>query len=111
MTGRSREGTTAPAAGWQRAALAFASAVESGRLDLPLPGSGSTRERRAAFAALEDEDLSLARLGEWHADAVAILAELGGTAGQPPDPVLSGIRRGTASQACMGPWLMGRSRS
>jgi alkylation response protein AidB-like acyl-CoA dehydrogenase len=56
----------------------FVQAVESGRLDLPRPGSGRTRERWAAFAALAEEDLALARLGEGHADAVAILAELGG---------------------------------
>jgi len=63
---------------WQRAAQAFAGAVDSGRLDLPRPGSGATRQRWAAFADLAGEDLSLARLGEGHADAVAILAELGG---------------------------------
>jgi alkylation response protein AidB-like acyl-CoA dehydrogenase len=68
---------------WQRTALAFSSAVDSGRLDLPLPGSGATRERWTAFAELAGEDLSLARLGEGHADAVAILAELGGPR---PDP-------------------------
>jgi len=56
----------APSA-WQRTALAFVSAVESGRLDLPLPGSGRTGERWAAFADLAEEDLSLARLGEGHA--------------------------------------------
>ena len=63
-----------------------AAAVESGRLDLPLPGSGATLERLSALADLAGEDLSLARLGEGHADAVAILAELGGPsphAGQP----------------------------
>lgn len=61
---------------------AFVQAVKSGRLDLPLPGSGRTRERWAAFAALAGEDLSLARLAEGHADAMAILAELGGP--EPP---------------------------
>ena len=70
-------GDDAPPA-WQRTAEAFAAAVESGRLDIPLPGSGATRERWAAFADLAGEDLSLARLGEGHADAVAILTELGG---------------------------------
>ena len=43
-------------------------AVESGRLDLPLPGSGRTWERFAAFADLAEENLSLARLGEGHAE-------------------------------------------
>ncbi|HVT69311.1 MAG TPA: acyl-CoA dehydrogenase family protein, partial [Trebonia sp.] len=68
---------------WQRTAEAFTAAVASGRLCLPLPGGGATRERWAAFADLAEEDLSLARLAEGHADATAILAELGGPA---PDP-------------------------
>ena len=75
--------TEGTAGAWQPTALAFAAAVESGRLDLPLPGSGATRERWAAFADLAGEDLSLARLGEGHADAVAILAELSGPAPRP----------------------------
>jgi len=58
-------------------AAAFEEAVESGRLNLPLPGGGQTRERWAALADLAEEDLSLARLAEGHADALAILAELG----------------------------------
>ena len=70
-------------AAWQSAATAFRAAVESGRLDLPLPGSGRTRERWAGFAELAGEDLSLARLAEGHADAVAILAELDGPAPPP----------------------------
>jgi alkylation response protein AidB-like acyl-CoA dehydrogenase len=65
------------------AEAAFARAVESGRLDLPLPGGGRTGDRWAAFAGLAATDLSLARLGEGHADAVAILAELGGPRSQP----------------------------
>ena len=59
-----------------RTATAFTDAVESGRLNLPLPGGGRTRERWAALADLAEEDLSLARLAEGHADALAILAEL-----------------------------------
>ena len=58
-------------------ARAFARAVESGRLNLPLPGGGQTRKRWAVLAQLGEEDLSLARLAEGHTDAVAILAELG----------------------------------
>ena len=95
---------------WRRTALAFAAAVESGRLDLPLPGSGATRERLAALAGLAGEDLSLARLGEGHADAVAILAELGGPrpdpgsrwgvwAANPPGPNVKAARRD-------GRWLL-----
>ena len=90
---------------WQQAARAFVVAVESGRLDLPLPGSGHTRERWAAFADLAGEDLSLVRLAEGHADAVAILAELGvprippGSrwgvwAANPPGPSLEATRTG-----------------
>lgn len=44
---------------------------------LPRPGGGRTAERLAGLAALGAEDLSLARLAEGHADAVAILAEAG----------------------------------
>jgi alkylation response protein AidB-like acyl-CoA dehydrogenase len=116
--GRTQDGTQEPAE-WQRAARAFTSAVESGRLDLPLPGSGATWRRWAAFADLAEEDLSLARLAEGHADAVAILAELDGPppqagsrwgvwAANPPGPNLTATRqdggwvlRGT-KQYCSG---------
>ena len=88
-----------------RVAAAFAAAVDSGELDLPLPGSGRTRERWSAFAGLAERDLSLARLAEGHADAAAILAELGGGglaagsrwgvwAAQPPGPGLTARRAG-----------------
>ncbi|OHV34223.1 acyl-CoA dehydrogenase [Pseudofrankia sp. EUN1h] len=43
----------------------------------PLPRAGRTRARWSALAALAERDLVLARLVEAHADAVAILAELG----------------------------------
>jgi hypothetical protein len=86
-------------------AAAFQAAVESDRLNLPLPGGGRTRERWAGLADLAGEDLSLARLAEGHADALAILAELGqpappaGTrwgvwAAQPPGPGLTARRAG-----------------
>ena len=90
------------AASWPGAgtAAAFAGAVDSGRLDLPFPGGGQTRERWAALAALAEQDLSLARLAEGHTDALAILAELGASspqagsrwgvwAAQPPGPALT----------------------
>ncbi len=108
MTGGcQRDSAPAP---WQRTALAFVSAVESGRLDVPLPGSGCTRERWTAFAGLAEEDLSLARLGEGHADAVAILAELDGPpplpgsrwgvwAANPPGPNVTASRQG-------GTWVL-----
>ncbi|HEX3958860.1 MAG TPA: acyl-CoA dehydrogenase [Trebonia sp.] len=99
--------TEGTADAWQRTARAFAAAVASGRLDIPLPGSGATRERWAAFAKLAEEDLSLGRLGEGHADAIAILAELGGPrpgpgsrwgvwAADPPGPnVTASLQGGT----------------
>ncbi len=90
---------------WYETAEVFRAAVDSGRLDVPLPGSGQTRERWAALALLAEEDLSLARLSEGHADAVAILAELDGPqlapssrwgvwAAHPPGPDLEGMRVG-----------------
>jgi alkylation response protein AidB-like acyl-CoA dehydrogenase len=95
------------ASSWPGAATAaaFAHAVRSGRLDLPLPGSGQTGERWAVLAGLAEEDLSLARLAEGHADAIAILAELGASpppagsrwgvwAAQPPGPGLIATRTG-----------------
>ncbi len=44
---------------------------------LPIPGRGDTWERFSILATLAEESLSLARLGEGHADALAILAESG----------------------------------
>jgi hypothetical protein len=96
--------TAAPPA-WRRTADAFRAAAESGRLDLPWPGSGRTSQRWTALAALAQEDLSLARLAEGHADALAILAELGGPlpsagsrwgvwAANPPGPGLEAKRAG-----------------
>ena len=57
------------------AAEALAAAVQSGRLNLPRPGGGRTRERWAILAVLAAEDHFLARLSEGHTDALAILAE------------------------------------
>jgi alkylation response protein AidB-like acyl-CoA dehydrogenase len=105
--------------GWEETARAFTAAVESGRLDLPLPGHGRTRVRWAALAGLAESDLSLARLAEGHADALAILDELGGPAppagsrwgvwaAMPPGPSLSAeLRDGTwwldgTKQYCSG---------
>jgi alkylation response protein AidB-like acyl-CoA dehydrogenase len=63
-------------AGWARAAL------DAGLLDLPLPGRGATGDRFDALAELGATDLSLARVAEGHADAVAVLADL--EPGPPP---------------------------
>jgi len=46
-------------------------------LELPLPGSKDTRTRFRCFVELGAHDLSLARLCESHADAIAILREAG----------------------------------
>ncbi|MCW2689992.1 MAG: acyl-CoA dehydrogenase [Mycobacterium sp.] len=54
----------------------------SGELDLPLPGSGGTARRWSRLAQLTQADVVAGRLAEAHADAVAILAELGGPAPQ-----------------------------
>jgi alkylation response protein AidB-like acyl-CoA dehydrogenase len=96
------QGNNVLAAGRPPVAAAFADAVESGRLDLPLPGAGRTRERWAVLADLAGEDLSLARLAEGHADALAILAELG--AAPPP----AGSRWGVWAAQPPGPGLTAR---
>jgi alkylation response protein AidB-like acyl-CoA dehydrogenase len=60
------------------AAAVFTATVDAGVLTLPLPGGGATGQRWAALAAPGAADLTLARLAEGHADALAILAELAG---------------------------------
>src|ERR1700751_2228338 len=82
-------------------ATAFAEEIGSGRLNLPLPGSGRTRERWAVLADLAGEDLSLARLAEGDAAALAILAELGVLASPP-----AGSRWGVWAAQPPGPGLM-----
>lgn len=64
----------------QLAAATTHAAREAGLLQLPLPGSrpGATRQRWSALAGLAAADVTLAKLGEAHADAVAILSELAG---------------------------------
>jgi hypothetical protein len=52
-------------------------ALATGELDLPLPGSGETRRRWARLAAWGRADLPFARLAEGHTDAAAILGEAG----------------------------------
>jgi hypothetical protein len=49
------------------------------RPPLPLPGGGRTPARHRALAEWGRTDLSMARIGEGHADALAILAEAGHT--------------------------------
>jgi alkylation response protein AidB-like acyl-CoA dehydrogenase len=52
--------------------------LDAGELDLPLPGSGQTAKRWRKLAAFAEIDVVAGRLAEAHADATAILAELGG---------------------------------
>ena len=52
--------------------------LESGQLDLPMPGSGRTAARWWKLAALTENDVVAGRLAEAHTDAVAILTELRG---------------------------------
>ncbi len=59
--------------------------LATGELEFPLPGTGRTAERFAALCAVAEQDLSLARLAEGHADALAVLAELAGPAPGPAD--------------------------
>jgi hypothetical protein len=66
---------------------ALRAAHAAGALDLPLPGAGRTLDRWTALAELSAADLTLGRLAEAHADAVAILAELDG----PPAAGLWGV--------------------
>ena len=53
----------------------FEEFVSFGAEALPLPGRGATWARFETLATLSGRDLSAGRLGEGHADAVAILAE------------------------------------
>ena len=56
--------------------------LDAGELDLPLPGSGQTAKRWRKLAAFAEIDVVAGRLAEAHADATAILAELGAPATQ-----------------------------
>lgn len=49
----------------------------NGQPALPLPGAGRTPARHRALAEWGRTDLSMARIGEAHSDALAILAEAG----------------------------------
>ncbi len=67
--------------------------LTAGHSALPLPGGGTTLDRFLVLAEVSAVDLSMGRLFEGHADAVAILAE----AGRPPPPA-----------AVMGVWAARR---
>ena len=92
------------------AATALRELANSGRLAMPRPGSGDTLERWRRLTRLSFEDTVLGRLAEAHADADAILAEIGSRtvnpgeiwgvwAAEPPMPVLRARR-------VSGGWLL-----
>ena len=100
--------------------------VISGFGQLPLPGHGATWERFEILASLAEEDLSLARLAEGHADALAILEESGrgnhhlgssygvwaartGTGGVLAEPVPGGWRLRGSKPFCSGSGLLDRA--
>ena len=108
MTDKDAGSGWGPAEEQQRAVAAeFAAQVRSGAVDLPLPGGGRTAERWAVLGALSGRDLSLGRLCEGHADALAILAELGGPEVGVPEPAAGGIWGVWAAQP-PGPRLTAR---
>jgi alkylation response protein AidB-like acyl-CoA dehydrogenase len=59
--------------------------LAEGRLNIPLPGAGATARRWGKLTELAEIDIVAARLAEAHADAVAILDELGGVPPQPDE--------------------------
>ena len=93
--------------------------LRAGQLQLPLPGSGLTAQRWRRLSDLTRVDVVSGRLAEAHADAVAILAELGGRApradelwgvwaAESPDAVLAA--RGAADALVLDgikPWCSG----
>lgn len=102
-----------------RVAASFAELVDTGALDVPLPGSGDTHTRWRVLAGISRRDLSVGRLAEAHTDAIAILAELGGPtpppgsrwgvwAAEPPKPVVHAEQRGdTWLLTGAKPWCSG----
>ncbi|MET0701191.1 MAG: acyl-CoA dehydrogenase [Mycobacterium sp.] len=93
--------------------------LESGRLNLPLPGSGEIGTRWQQLSELAESDIVAGRLAEAHVDAVAILHELGGATPRPGelwavwaaesgDAVLTAtVRGGSATLSGTKPWCSG----
>lgn len=84
----------------------------------PLPGSRGTAERLELLTSVSAEDLVVGRLVEAHADALAILAELGGPrtgqgemwgvwAAGPPDGVEAHLHEGTWQLSGTKGWCSG----
>ncbi len=95
---------------------AFLDLARRGDLDLPLPGGGRTLARWHALAALTARDVALGRLSEGHADAVAIVAELGppapagaawGVWAAAPDSLEAEETDGTWTVSGVRPWCSG----
>ncbi|WP_433658209.1 acyl-CoA dehydrogenase [Nocardia sp. CA-128927] len=95
--------------------------ADSGRLELPYPGSGRTLDRWRSLADFAFGNVVIGRMVEAHADAEAILAELGSAvvergqiwgvwAAEPPKPVLQ-ARFGPDGWTLDGrkPWCSGAS--
>ncbi|PXX69176.1 hypothetical protein DFR70_102864 [Nocardia tenerifensis] len=95
--------------------------ADSGRLELPHPGCGRTIERWRALADFTFGNVAVGRMVEAHADAEAILTELGGGSvergqiwgvwtAEPPKPVLR-ARFGPGGWTLDGrkPWCFGVS--
>ena len=57
--------------------------IDAGLDELPQPAAGATLQRWRALSEVASHDLSLAKFFESHADALAILKELGDTEGTP----------------------------
>jgi alkylation response protein AidB-like acyl-CoA dehydrogenase len=71
---------SAPDGAEGNAAAEFACRCDADEFAFPLPGDGYTCDRLSALRRLGHGDLSVARLGEGHADALTILAEAGRSA-------------------------------
>lgn len=59
------------------AAASVRALLDTGGLELPLPGGGGTLQRWRRLADWGAADLAVAKLAESHTDAVAVLAEIG----------------------------------
>jgi alkylation response protein AidB-like acyl-CoA dehydrogenase len=94
-----------------RVARTFTRMVETGELELPLPGSGDTGGRWQALTAIAERDLALARLAEGHTDALAILAELASLAVGPVPTPRPGERWGVWAAEPPGTTLRAEERA
>ena len=68
----------------KRAVQMLTELIDGGLDNLPQPAAGATLQRWRALSEVAGCDLSLAKLFESHADALAILQELGDPEGAPP---------------------------